>query len=179
MMENIHTNDNNYVLWKELKLSRIADELFFVEHSVRYLAKTNSKGRRLLNKVVRVTYVGAGYVGGSTCAMIAYKCPDIQTKSCSQHVDEIFISSRISHERFQRRRFADKIIVELFNTVTDKKIAVFGFPFKKLLSIKNRNTSDASGESFESVGSTELHRANAAAVAVMTTAAPTVTVVPR
>ncbi|PIO76954.1 GTPase-activator protein [Teladorsagia circumcincta] len=42
-----------------------------------------------------------------------------------------------------------------------------------------RNTSDASGESFESVGSTELHRANAVAVAVMTTAAPTVTVVPR
>ncbi|KAK6032488.1 GTPase-activator protein [Ostertagia ostertagi] len=44
---------------------------------------------------------------------------------------------------------------------------------------QRRNVSDASGESFESVGSTELHRANAAAVAVTTTTAPTVTVVPR
>uniref|UniRef100_F1L138 UDP-glucose 6-dehydrogenase n=1 Tax=Ascaris suum TaxID=6253 RepID=F1L138_ASCSU len=33
--------------------------------------------------------------------------------------------------RWQRRRFADKIISELFNTVTDKKITIFGFAFKK------------------------------------------------
>ncbi|VDK42644.1 unnamed protein product [Anisakis simplex] len=33
--------------------------------------------------------------------------------------------------RYQRRRFTDKIISELFNTVTDKKITVFGFAFKK------------------------------------------------
>jgi len=32
---------------------------------------------------------------------------------------------------WQRRRFADKIISELFNTITDKRIAVFGFAFKK------------------------------------------------
>ncbi|VDL74802.1 unnamed protein product [Nippostrongylus brasiliensis] len=32
---------------------------------------------------------------------------------------------------WQRRRFSDKIIAELFNTVADKKIAVFGFAFKK------------------------------------------------
>lgn len=33
--------------------------------------------------------------------------------------------------RWQRRRFADKIITELFNTVTDKRITFFGFAFKK------------------------------------------------
>ncbi|VDM44043.1 unnamed protein product [Toxocara canis] len=33
--------------------------------------------------------------------------------------------------RWQRRRFADKIISELFNTVADKKITIFGFAFKK------------------------------------------------
>jgi UDPglucose 6-dehydrogenase len=32
---------------------------------------------------------------------------------------------------YQRRRFADLIISEMFNTVTDKKIALFGFAFKK------------------------------------------------
>lgn len=32
---------------------------------------------------------------------------------------------------FQRRRFANKIIACLFNTVTDKKIALLGFAFKK------------------------------------------------
>lgn len=37
----------------------------------------------------------------------------------------------IEINRWQRRRFSDKIIVELFNTVADKKIAIFGFAFKK------------------------------------------------
>ena len=32
---------------------------------------------------------------------------------------------------WQRRRFADKIVGELFNTVAGKKIAIFGFAFKK------------------------------------------------
>jgi hypothetical protein len=30
-------------------------------------------------------------------------------------------------------RFARKIVETLFNTITDKKIAVFGFAFKKVL----------------------------------------------
>ncbi|KAM3720735.1 UDP-glucose 6-dehydrogenase [Dirofilaria immitis] len=32
---------------------------------------------------------------------------------------------------WQRRRFADKIISEMFNTVSNKRIAIFGFAFKK------------------------------------------------
>jgi UDPglucose 6-dehydrogenase len=32
---------------------------------------------------------------------------------------------------YQKRRFATKIVVTLFNTVADKKIAVLGFAFKK------------------------------------------------
>lgn len=32
---------------------------------------------------------------------------------------------------YQRRRFADNIVHTLFNTVHDKKIAIFGFSFKK------------------------------------------------
>ena len=32
---------------------------------------------------------------------------------------------------YQKRRFSHKIVKAMFNTVTDKKIAIFGFAFKK------------------------------------------------
>lgn len=32
---------------------------------------------------------------------------------------------------FQKRRFVNRLISALFNTVTNKKIALFGFAFKK------------------------------------------------
>lgn len=32
---------------------------------------------------------------------------------------------------FQKRRFVNRLIAALFNTVTNKKIALFGFAFKK------------------------------------------------
>jgi UDP-glucose 6-dehydrogenase len=37
----------------------------------------------------------------------------------------------ININEYQRRRFANRIIECLFNTVTNKKIAIFGFAFKK------------------------------------------------
>ena len=37
----------------------------------------------------------------------------------------------IAMNEYQRRRFANRIVNCLFNTVTDKKIALFGFAFKK------------------------------------------------
>lgn len=37
----------------------------------------------------------------------------------------------IKMNEYQRRRFANKIINALFNTVTDKKIGILGFSFKK------------------------------------------------
>ena len=37
----------------------------------------------------------------------------------------------IAMNEYQRRRFASRIVHCLFNTVTDKKIALFGFAFKK------------------------------------------------
>ena len=37
----------------------------------------------------------------------------------------------IAMNDYQRRRFASKIVNCLFNTVTDKKIAIMGFAFKK------------------------------------------------
>ena len=37
----------------------------------------------------------------------------------------------VSLNNYQRDRFAKKIVEGLFNTVTGKQIAVFGFSFKK------------------------------------------------
>jgi UDPglucose 6-dehydrogenase len=37
----------------------------------------------------------------------------------------------IDMNEYQKKRFANKIIESLFNTVTDKRIAIFGFAFKK------------------------------------------------
>ena len=37
----------------------------------------------------------------------------------------------IDLNEYQKRRFANRIIESLFNTVTNKKIAMFGFAFKK------------------------------------------------
>ena len=37
----------------------------------------------------------------------------------------------IAMNEYQRRRFTNRIVNCLFNTVTDKKIALFGFAFKK------------------------------------------------
>jgi hypothetical protein len=30
------------------------------------------------NSLIKLTYLGAGYVGGPTCAIIAHKCPDVK-----------------------------------------------------------------------------------------------------
>merc|ERR1712186_162919 len=40
-------------------------------------------------------------------------------------------SQVVSFNNFQRTRFAQRIVECLFNTITDKKIAIFGFAFKK------------------------------------------------
>ncbi|GMS78847.1 hypothetical protein PENTCL1PPCAC_1022 [Pristionchus entomophagus] len=51
----------------------------------------------------------------------------------SLHLDKVadYWNGVITINNWQRRRFADAIVSELFNTVAGKKIAIFGFAFKK------------------------------------------------
>uniref|UniRef100_A0A915D709 UDP-glucose 6-dehydrogenase n=1 Tax=Ditylenchus dipsaci TaxID=166011 RepID=A0A915D709_9BILA len=63
---------------------------------------------------------------------LVYLCETLQLRQVAD-----YWLSVIEINDYQRRRFADKIIAELFNTITDKKIAIFGFAFKK-------NTGDTS-----------------------------------
>lgn len=57
---------------------------------------------------------------------LVYLCESLNLKQVADYWMGV-----IAINDWQRRRFADKVIAELFNTVTDKKIAVFGFAFKK------------------------------------------------
>uniref|UniRef100_A0A915D8I9 UDP-glucose 6-dehydrogenase n=1 Tax=Ditylenchus dipsaci TaxID=166011 RepID=A0A915D8I9_9BILA len=57
---------------------------------------------------------------------LVYLCETLQLRQVAD-----YWLSVIEINDYQRRRFADKIIAELFNTITDKKIAIFGFAFKK------------------------------------------------
>ena len=49
---------------------------------------------------------------------------------CS-YFEEFLNFQVVEINNWQRRRFSDRIIAELFNTVAEKKIALFGFAFKK------------------------------------------------
>nr|XP_054756670.1 UDP-glucose 6-dehydrogenase-like [Lytechinus pictus] len=52
-------------------------------------------------------------------------------EACNLPEVALYWQQVIDMNDFQRRRFANKIIACLFNTVTDKKIAILGFAFKK------------------------------------------------
>uniref|UniRef100_A0A914DYC4 UDP-glucose 6-dehydrogenase n=1 Tax=Acrobeloides nanus TaxID=290746 RepID=A0A914DYC4_9BILA len=57
---------------------------------------------------------------------LVYLCETLNLKPAADYWHGV-----IEINNWQRRRFSDNIIKELFNTVTDKKIAIFGFAFKK------------------------------------------------
>ena len=51
---------------------------------------------------------------------------------CSPEPKFFFLNAQvIEMNEFQKRRFASRIISALFNTVSNKKITIFGFAFKK------------------------------------------------
>lgn len=39
--------------------------------------------------IKKICCIGAGYVGGPTCSVIAYKCPDIQVTVCDRNEERI------------------------------------------------------------------------------------------
>ncbi|XP_071480171.1 UDP-glucose 6-dehydrogenase-like [Diadema antillarum] len=57
---------------------------------------------------------------------LVYLCEACNLPEVAQYWQQVIIMND-----YQRRRFANKMIACLFNTVTDKKIAVLGFAFKK------------------------------------------------
>lgn len=57
---------------------------------------------------------------------LVYLCETYGLKECAEYWRQV-----IEMNDFQKRRFAEKIVATMFNTVTGKKIAVLGYAFKK------------------------------------------------
>lgn len=94
-------------------------EISEVAHAVGYDTRIGSK------------FLQASVGFGGSCFQkdvlsLVYLCESLNLPQVADYWQGV-----ININNWQRRRFADKIIAELFNTVTDKKIAIFGFAFKK------------------------------------------------
>ncbi|CAD5208740.1 unnamed protein product [Bursaphelenchus xylophilus] len=57
---------------------------------------------------------------------LVYLCESLNLQKCADYWNAV-----VAMNEWQKRRFSDKIVLELFNTVAEKKIAFFGFAFKK------------------------------------------------
>ncbi|CAD6184715.1 unnamed protein product [Caenorhabditis auriculariae] len=81
---------------------------------------------RIGNKFLKASVGFGGSCFQKDVLSLVYLCESLNLQKVADYWHGV-----IEINDWQRRRFADKIIAELFNTVTDKKIAVFGFAFKK------------------------------------------------
>jgi len=57
---------------------------------------------------------------------LVYLCETYGLKECADYWQQV-----IDMNNFQKRRFSKKIVQKMFNTITGKKIAMFGYAFKK------------------------------------------------
>ncbi|PIC27004.1 hypothetical protein B9Z55_019398 [Caenorhabditis nigoni] len=81
---------------------------------------------RIGNKFLKASVGFGGSCFQKDVLSLVYLCESLNLPQVAEYWQGV-----INVNNWQRRRFADKIIAELFNTVTDKKIAIFGFAFKK------------------------------------------------
>merc|ERR1711976_771152 len=88
----------------------------------RAVGKDDRIGRRFLQASV-------GF--GGSCFQkdilnLVYLCETYGLQECADYWSQV-----IAMNDFQKRRFAEKIVSTMFNTVTGKKIALLGYAFKK------------------------------------------------
>jgi len=57
---------------------------------------------------------------------LVYLCESFGLSECAQYWDQV-----IKMNDYQKKRFSEKMVSKMFNTVTGKKIAILGFAFKK------------------------------------------------
>jgi len=57
---------------------------------------------------------------------LVYLCESYGLDECAQYWNQV-----IAMNDYQKKRFSEKIVSKMFNTVTGKKIAILGFAFKK------------------------------------------------
>lgn len=57
---------------------------------------------------------------------LVYICDSFGLKECADYWHQVVLMNE-----YQKRRFSNRIVSSMFNTITGKKIAIFGFAFKK------------------------------------------------
>ncbi|KAH7724855.1 UDP-glucose 6-dehydrogenase [Aphelenchoides avenae] len=93
---------------------------------VREVAHAVGCDTRIGNKFLQASVGFGGSCFQKDVLSLVYLCESLNLRQVADYWHSV-----VEINDWQRRRFADKIIAELFNTVTDKRIALFGFAFKK------------------------------------------------
>ncbi|XP_053398921.1 UDP-glucose 6-dehydrogenase-like isoform X2 [Mercenaria mercenaria] len=81
---------------------------------------------RIGNKFLKASVGFGGSCFQKDVLNLVYLCECLNLPEVADYWQQV-----ININEYQRRRFANRIIQCLFNTVTNKKIAIFGFSFKK------------------------------------------------
>ncbi|XP_052795133.1 UDP-glucose 6-dehydrogenase-like isoform X2 [Mya arenaria] len=90
------------------------------------VAHAIGKDSRIGNKFLKASVGFGGSCFQKDVLNLVYLCECLNLPEVAAYWQQV-----ININDFQRRRFANRIIECLFNTVTNKKIAIFGFAFKK------------------------------------------------
>ncbi|KAI6180327.1 UDP-glucose 6-dehydrogenase [Aphelenchoides besseyi] len=93
---------------------------------VKEVSHAIGRDTRIGNKFLQASVGFGGSCFQKDVLSLVYLCESLNLREVADYFHSI-----IAINTWQRRRFADKIIAELFNTVTDKRITLFGFAFKK------------------------------------------------
>ena len=81
---------------------------------------------RIGNKFLKASVGYGGSCFQKDILNLVYICESFGLKECSDYWHQVVLMND-----YQKRRFAHKIVRSMFNTVTGKRIAIFGFAFKK------------------------------------------------
>lgn len=90
------------------------------------IARAIGTDYRIGNKFLKASVGFGGSCFQKDILNLVYICESFGLKEVSEYWHQVVLMND-----YQKRRFAHKMVKSMFNTVTGKKIAIFGFAFKK------------------------------------------------
>lgn len=90
------------------------------------IARAIGSDHRIGSKFLKASVGYGGSCFQKDILNLVYICETYGLKEVSEYWHQVVLMNE-----YQKSRFANKIVSRMFNTVTGKKIAIFGFAFKK------------------------------------------------
>jgi UDPglucose 6-dehydrogenase len=90
------------------------------------IARAIGSDVRIGNKFLKASVGYGGSCFQKDILNLVYICESLGLKEVSEYWHQVVLMND-----YQKRRFAHKMVSRMFNTITGKKIAIFGFAFKK------------------------------------------------